>query len=146
MTTWQPLRIGLLLILLTGAVAAAAPAGDPPVDRNGQSKLLVVWTSGDRDVALKMVFMYTYNAKKHGWFDEIQLLVWGPSSRLLSQDRELQASIGKMKEAGVTLTACQACADLYGVADDLAALGIDVKYMGRPLTEMLQSDWKVITF
>jgi len=31
------------------------------------SKLLVVWTSGDRDVAMNMVFMYTYNAKKtHG--------------------------------------------------------------------------------
>ncbi|MBL7110930.1 MAG: hypothetical protein ISS19_03195 [Bacteroidales bacterium] len=27
-------------------------------------KLVVLWTSGDREVALKMAFMYTFNAKK----------------------------------------------------------------------------------
>jgi hypothetical protein len=90
--------------------------------------------------------MYTFNAKKYGWFDEIQLLVWGPSSKLLSHDRELQEYIARMKEAGVTLTACKACADMYGVSDALAGMGIEVKYMGKPLTDMLKSDWKVITF
>ena len=28
------------------------------------TKLFILWTSGDRDVALKMVFMYTYYSKK----------------------------------------------------------------------------------
>ena len=28
-------------------------------------KLVIIWTSGDREVALKMAFMYTYNAKKY---------------------------------------------------------------------------------
>ena len=52
-----------------------------------------------------------------------------------------------MKEAGVELFACKACADNYGVSDKLAGLGIDVKYMGMPLTEILKkSDWKTITF
>jgi tryptophan synthase alpha subunit len=31
---------------------------------NNTSKLAVLWTSGDPDVAEKMAFMYTYNAKK----------------------------------------------------------------------------------
>ncbi|NOR14596.1 MAG: DsrE family protein [Candidatus Aminicenantes bacterium] len=110
------------------------------------SKLLVVWTSGDREVALKMVFMYTFNAKKRGWWEEIRFLIWGPSSKLLSEDKELQQEIKKMKEAGVELVACKACADLYGVSDKLESLGIEVKYMGIPLTEMLKSDWTTITF
>ncbi|MBN2431547.1 MAG: DsrE family protein [Acidobacteria bacterium] len=131
---------------MSGAVATAAAASDPPAVGKDVSKLLVVWTSGDRDVALKMVFMYTYNAKKSGWFDEVQLLVWGPSSKLLSHDRELQESFVKMKETGVTLTACKACAEMYGVADALAGLGIEVRYMGQPLSDMLKGDWKVITF
>ena len=33
------------------------------------SKLSVLCTSGDRDVALKMVFMYANNAKINGWWD-----------------------------------------------------------------------------
>ena len=110
------------------------------------TKLGIVWTSGDRDVALKMVFMYTYNARRSGWFDEVTLVVWGPSSKLLSEDEELQEYIGRMADAGVELVACKACADMYGVADNLTALGVDVKYMGQPLTAMLQGDYKVMTF
>ena len=30
---------------------------------DNKDKLVVVWTSGDREVALKMVFMYTINSK-----------------------------------------------------------------------------------
>ena len=110
------------------------------------SKLLVLWTSGDRDVALKMVFMYTNAAKNKGWWDEIRLVVWGPSSKLLSEDDELQEYIKKMKDSGVELLACKACADSYGVSEKLEELGIDVKYMGMPLTSMLKSDWISMTF
>lgn len=109
-------------------------------------KIFILWTSGDRDVALKMVFMYTYNAKKNGWFDEVKLVVWGPSSLLLSVDKELQDYIKKMKEEGVILEACKACADMYGVSDKLAAMDIDVKYMGKPVSDMLKSGWKSMTF
>jgi hypothetical protein len=110
------------------------------------TRLAVVWTSGDREVALKVAFMYTLNAKKRGWFDEVTLVVWGPSSNLLAHDEELQDYVGEMAKEGVTVVACQACADSYGVTEDLRGLGVDVKYMGVPLTEMLQGDWKVITF
>lgn len=110
------------------------------------SKLLVIWTSGDRDVALKMVFMYTYNAKMRGWWDEVNLLVWGPSSKLLSEDTELQEYIEKIKDTGVILTACKACSDSYGVSETLEKMGIDVKYMGVPLTDMLKTGWTTISF
>ena len=110
------------------------------------AKLGVLWTSGDPDVAHKVCFMYTHNAKKAGWFDEVHLIVWGPSSRLLAGDKSLQAEVKQMLKDGVDIKACKACADMYGVSDDLAELGIEVKYMGQPLTEMLKSDWKVLTF
>ena len=111
------------------------------------SKLAVLWTSGDRDVALKMVFMYTFYAKQKGWWQDIQFIVWGPSSKLLSEDKELQDYIKKMKDEGVEIVACKACADSYGVSGKLEDLGIEVKYMGVPLTEFLKSEkWKVVTF
>jgi hypothetical protein len=38
------------------------------------------------------------------------------------------------------------CSDLYGVSDDLKRLGIEVKYMGKPLTDYLRDDnYRVIT-
>ena len=109
-----------------------------------KKSLVVLWTSGDRQVALKMVFMYTLNAKRKGWWQEVILIVWGPSAELLSRDAELQGKIEEMKQAGVVLEACKACADQYGVSQDLEKLGIDVKYMGVPLSDYLKEDRAVL--
>lgn len=108
--------------------------------------LAVIWSSGDPEVAHKICFMYTHNTKRRGWFDHVTLIVWGPSAELLSRDIKLQERVRAMADDGVVLEACKACADLYGVTDDLTALGIDVKYMGVPLTEMLKEGWRVLTF
>jgi len=129
----------LLLVLLIPALAHAEGA-DP------KTRLCVVWTSGDPGVAKNVCFMYTLNAKKRGWFDVVHIVVWGPSAKLLSEDKELQAQMAAMREAGVVTEACVACARNYGVADELKALELDVKGMGVPLSERLQSGWKVLTF
>jgi hypothetical protein len=110
-----------------------------------EDSLIVLWASGDPEVALKMVFMYTLNCKLQGWWNEVTLIVWGPSAKILSENVQLQKSIQKMKEAGVILEACKACADLYHVSPKLKELGIDVKYMGQPLTDYLKSDKVVLS-
>ena len=135
--------LGLTLVSLSLVSAEVPPVQG---DLEAPSKLMVLWTSGDREVALKMVFMYTFNAKKRGWWDNIRFVVWGPSSKLLSGDEELQKGIKEMIKAGVEVQACKACADMYGVSDKLAALGIAVKYMGVPLTDMLKGGWTSLTF
>ena len=111
-----------------------------------QDKLLVVWTSGDRDVALKMVFMYTRNSKKNDWWDKVRLVVWGPSQKLLVGDEEMQEHIKVLKDYGVEVYACIVCAEMYGLTSTLKELGIEVTGMGVPLTEMLKEGWLTLTF
>jgi len=108
--------------------------------------LVVIWTSGDREVARKMVFMYTKNSRLRDWWGRVRLVVWGPAALLISHDQELQEELEEVKAAGVELLACQACSDLYGVSDKLQALGIEVIFMGQPLTEMLKAGWQCLTF
>lgn len=111
------------------------------------TRLALVWTSGDPDVAHRMALMYSHAAKRAGWYDEVTLIVWGPSQRLLVGDKDLQAKVEAMRKDGVIVRACIACANSYGIADDLRALGLPVEPMGQPLSEMLQSDgWDVLTF
>ena len=70
-------------------------------DRSGKPDTLVVlWSSGDREVATRMVFMYTLNAKRKGWWHDVALIVWGPSAKLLTEDRELQERIEEIRQAG----------------------------------------------
>jgi hypothetical protein len=115
-------------------------AGEP-------EELVVVWTSGDRDVALKMVFMYILNASEKKWWKRIHLIVWGPSAHLLATDLILRSKIVELKTAGIDLLACRTCAEMYDVVLTLSSLGIEVKLMGQPLTGFLKDPLcRVITF
>jgi hypothetical protein len=145
------------LVLMSGRAAENAPAAKPdpaPGEKPKASspvpaaadKLNILWTSQDKEVALKMVFMYAHNAKKQGWWKEVQLIIWGPSARLTATDKEVQDYIKRMQDAGVVVVACRACADQYGVSQALEGLGIEVKYMGQPLTEILKRSEKLMTF
>ncbi len=111
-----------------------------------KEKLAVLWVSGDRDVAEKSCLMYTHAAKRNGWFDEVVLIVWGSSSRLLAEDEALQDKIKAMKADGVILEACIACSNMLGVTDELKNLGIDVKGMGVPLSDYLKNGYHVLTY
>jgi len=90
--------------------------------------------------------IYTLNSKLKGWWEDVRFVVWGPSAKLLSVDVELQEYLQKMRDAGVTLEACKKCSDLFGVSAKLEDLGIDVKYMGVPLTTYLKEGRNIITF
>jgi hypothetical protein len=143
--------VTIALLIVVGAVCLhmrpTANATQPPsASEEAPSRLCVVWTSGDPDVARNVCFMYTGAAKSSRWFDEVHLVVWGPSAKLLSEDKELQKIVAGMQKRGVVVEACIVCANRYGVSDDLRKLGIDVKGMGAPLTNRLKGDWKVITF
>lgn len=132
--------IGILTIVSLGAgVATMSEAKDP-------TKLAVVWSSGDPYVAHRVCLMYTHAAKNAKWFDEVELIVWGPSAKLLSENSELQDKVKKMQQDGVITEACIVCANAYGVTEKLRELGLTVKGMGKPLTDFLQNDWKVLTF
>ncbi len=140
----QILLLGtLLVIFLSPSIRAQEEQG---VQKNETEKLVVVWTSGDIEVAEKMVFMYVYNAKKAGWFDEVTFIIWGPSAKLLSENEKLQENLAKMQEIGIKTEACISCARMYGVVDKLKELGVDVKGMGVPLSDYIKKGNKVLTF
>ncbi len=44
-----------------------------------------------------------------------------------------------MRDAGVRLRACKACADAYSVSAELEKFGKAAEYMGQPLTEFLKA-------
>ena len=129
------------MLILTLPVEVKAQDMEPKTD-----KLAVLWTSGDPDVAEKSCLMYTHAAKRNGWFDEVVLIVWGSSSRLLAENEALQEKVKAMIKDGVILEACIACSNMLGVTEELQALGIDVKGMGVPLTNYMKSGYHVLSY
>lgn len=134
------IALGIFHGMTSGLRAEPSPAGSP-------DNLAVLWTSGDPEVAHRVAFLYTLNAKKQGWFKEVALIVWGPSQRLLAADQSIQAYVKEMQEAGVVVEACINCAEAYGITKAIEALGIEVKPMGKPLSEFLKDpEWSTLSF
>ena len=134
--------LSILFVCLGAAPTCAQDEGAEPT-----GKLMVVWTSGDPDVADKVCLIYTHAAKAYGWFAEVAVVVWVPSQRLLAGDPTIQAKIKAMQEDGVVVEACIACARKLELVEELEALDIDVKGMGVPLSEALKDpDTEVLTF
>ena len=113
---------------------------------DNSDKLVVVWTSDNLELAKSMVFMYTTNAKRFNWFNDVTLIIWGPSAKFAAENEEVRKELAQMKEAGVKIEACIACAKMFGVDNTLTQLGFDVKAMGPVLTNYLKQNYKVLTF
>jgi hypothetical protein len=136
-------KISMLSVFMTAVFVTTVIGQEQPADSD---TLVVLWTSGDIEVAEKLVFMYVTASKSALWFDEVIFIIWGPSAKLLAENTKLQEGLKKMQDIGVRTEACVVCARMYEVDDDLRNLGVDVKGMGRPLSDYLKSRHHVLTF
>lgn len=107
--------------------------------------LYVLWTNDNPVTVEKMVFMYVHNAVKKGWWSNVTLIIWGATAELAVGNATVREKLKEMKKDGVHLTACEACADQLGVSEKLEAIGVELRYWGEPLTELIKEDAKLIT-
>ena len=110
-----------------------------------EKELYILWTSADEITFDKMISMYARNGIKKGWWEKITLIIWGGSTQLSKDSLVVQKGIQDLIAGGVIVTACQACAERLGAADLLVELGVDVRYWGEPLTELLRENKKLLT-
>lgn len=108
-------------------------------------RLNILWTSSDKATFQSMLAMYTRNALGNGWWDEVNILIWGGSTKLALEDKEVQEGIIELIDSGVSVEACKACADMHGVSQVLVELGVNVRYTGTILTDYIKSDVKLLT-
>ena len=108
-------------------------------------KLNILWTSDNKDTLFNMLSMYSTNSIKNNWWDEVNVIIWGASAKLVGNDTQVQTEIMEMMQRGVKFEACKACSDDFGVSEKLVEMGVNVRYMGKSLTDYLKSDEKMIT-
>lgn len=109
-----------------------------------KTHLYVLWTNDNPITAEKMVFMYTTNSLIHGWWENVTLIIWGASVKLVSENSMIQEKIKEAMKAGVHITACKACADQLGATELLEKLQIEVKFWGLPLTDILKNNEQLL--
>ena len=110
------------------------------------SKVFVILSTSDREVALEVGLVYPLNAAKNHWMDEVKLIIFGPSEKLAAYDTEVQERIREVQDSGVQVVACKWCADRMGITDVLEKVGIKVIYVGPVISDLLKSGWASLTF
>jgi hypothetical protein len=136
----------ILALILTVSNLFAQSEKNMDSNNNPNDTLVVLWTSGDPEVAEKVCFMYTHNALKRGWFKNVILIAWGPSASLLANNSRLESEVESMISDGIQVQACKTCSDSYGVSEKLQDIGVEVIYMGVPLTNYLKSGYSILNF
>jgi hypothetical protein len=136
-------------LLLTATVVLLLQANlwaQTETNAENSDQLVIVWTTDNPYTAERMILMYAHAAKTAGWFQDVTLIIWGPSAKMVAENIKIQEKLKSMQDDGVEIRACIVCANMYEVTEDLKALGFDVQGMGKPLTDYLKSGAKVLTF
>jgi len=110
------------------------------------TRLFVILSSGDREVALEVGLVYPLNAAKNKWMDEVKLIIFGPSERIAAYDTEVRGKIKELREAGIEVMACKWCADRMKITAALEEAGIKVVYVGSVISELIKDGWASLTF
>ena len=109
------------------------------------SKLTILWTNADPITSEFMVMMYAKAAIKNKFWEEVRVIIWGATSKLVAENINIQKLVAEAMEAGVEFSACQACAEALGTKQALLEQGIEMRFWGVPLTEIIKNKQDLIT-
>jgi len=110
-----------------------------------QKEAKILWTTDNKETSINMVLLYAHNAKLKAWMEEVTILVWGASQKLIAEDKEIQEKVKKMIKDGVKVVACLKCADNMEITESLNSCNIDIFYTGEYLSTWIKSGDTIIT-
>lgn len=107
--------------------------------------LFILWTNADPVMFDKMVAMYARKSKLESWWQDVTLIIWGSTAKLAAESELVQKDIGELLQVGVKVSACKACSDSLGTTERLTHMGVELKYWGEGLTEILKGEDKLLS-
>jgi len=114
--------------------------------KNNGETLHILWTNDNVLTTRLMVFMYATNSLRQGWWDEVHVMAWGPTVKLLAENETVQQQLKAFLDAGGHVSACKSCAEDLNVLDKLEALGgIEILYISEDFTRIIKDGEKLIT-
>jgi hypothetical protein len=112
--------------------------------------VLVIISSGEEAVDKALTgMMYALNVKKSKWLDDVNVIFFGPSERMIAKadsNSQVGAYLKQLMEQGITPVACRAIAERENLGNNLSALGLNVEYVGHIISSYIKKDYQVLTF
>lgn len=107
--------------------------------------LHILWTNADETTARLMVMMYARGSMKNNWWEQVTVIVWGATVKLLAENQSIQEEMKSAQESGVKFVGCIACAEKLGLVSEMEKLGVELKKWGPPLTDLILTEAPLLT-
>ena len=107
-------------------------------------KLLAIIATGEKDKAL-VGLIYAQKAIAQGWMDDVMVIMFGPSEKLLITDSRI-SQVAKDLALHNKLIACKFIADQDNLSTQIEALGINLDYVGSIITDYLNKGFVPMVF
>ena len=105
---------------------------------------MVIIATGENEKALTGL-MYASRSLSEGWLDDVKVIFFGPSERLLVED-DLIGQTAKemaMKEKPI---ACKFISDRDGISEKIEGLGLKVDYVGTIISDFIKDGYVPMVF
>ena len=107
-------------------------------------KALVIISTGDAEKALTGL-MWARNGMRFGWMEDIRVIFFGPSQKLLLEDERVKKMALEIAEAEKPIF-CKYISDQEGNSQQIEATGMDVQYVGTIISDFLKDDYTPMVF
>ncbi len=107
--------------------------------------LHILWTNSELHTSELMVLNYATNAMLQKLWDEIIVIIWGNTAKLLAENAHLQEQMKAAMHAGVKFSACVDCVRKLGVEKVFKSQNIEIKPWEEKLTELIKEQKPLLT-
>jgi hypothetical protein len=108
------------------------------------SKVLVIIATGEAEKALTGL-MYAYRTMSEGWIDDVKVVFFGPSERLLVKDERIAQISQQICEAEKPFV-CKFISDQEGISEQIESLGLKVEYVGTIISDFIKEGYIPMVF
>ncbi len=105
-----------------------------------KDKIVLIISTSDAGKA-RTGAMYALNALKHGWMEEVKIILFGPAQDLLLEDVELQELLKEYQEIEDAAVACKFISDRDEKNEQLSEIGIQVEYVGEMISNYIHEGY-----
>ena len=107
-------------------------------------KTLVIISTGEGEKALTGL-MWAQNAMRYGWMADIKVVFFGPAQNLVLDDQRVKKMATEIAEAEKPVF-CRFLSDRDGNSDQLKEIGMEVKYVGPIIADLIKEGYAPLVF
>lgn len=107
-------------------------------------KLLVLISTAEKEKALTGL-LYSVNALKRNWYEDVKVYFMGPIEKLITEDKDIQDKMQALFEFKPPF-ACKAVSDKENISSELEKLGYQLEYIGQSISDDINNGYIPMVF